>query len=164
MSFELRDYLQHILDEAEYLRKASDGLCPTILIPLLLITALSSCERLDETRHALAFWQDMRSQTLATTRQYHQALGAADIHTLCRVTLPDACARFRAGTLPPQHRRQQYRDAATWDLESFALGPAEAQLYGTYTSEGVLHATMVRLVWSDSTWRVSNPYPTITEY
>jgi uncharacterized protein with HEPN domain len=28
MSFELRDYLQHILDEAEYLLKASDRLTP----------------------------------------------------------------------------------------------------------------------------------------
>lgn len=134
------------------------------LAPLLLVLTLSSCEQLEETCHALAFWRGMRSQTIATTRQYHQALGTTDTHTLCRVTLPDACARFRAGTLPPEHRRQHYRDAAAWKLESFALGPAEAQLYGTYTSEGVLYATMVQLVWSDSTWRVINPYPMVTEY
>lgn len=136
-----------------------------ILVALLLLTALSSCGRLEETRNALAFWREMRAQTLATTRQYHRALAVADTQALCRLTLPDACARFRAGTLPPEQRRQEYRDAATdWELETFILGPAEAHLYGTYTSQGVLYATLVQLVWSDSRWKVSNPYPMLTEY
>ncbi len=126
---------------------------------------LSSCQGLQEARDALAYRREVRAQTLAVTRQYHRALGTADTEALCRLTLPDACARFRAGTLPPEQRRQQYRDAATrWKLESLVLAPAEAHLYGTYTSGGVLHATVVELVWSDSGWKVSNPFPVLTEY
>lgn len=136
-----------------------------ILIAIWLLMTLASCQRVEEARDALAFWREMRAQTLAVTRQYHQALGTADTQALCRLTLPDACARFRAGTLPPEQRRQQYQDAANhWKLESFVLGPAEADLYGTYTSGGVLYATVVQLVWLDARWKVSNPYPMITEY